>query len=151
MLDIEDSLQWLRVAVPGMRDYGLKAAEVWALGKQSREDFLTLVTHPVAVYRTTTRHENRCVCGNVPCRKPQKSEWWDPVLGASRPHRREEVAIETVHERVVDVRWDVTELVPGHERWERWLRYALTDAVSGIELVDWLRNRRHKDLKYPWT
>lgn len=149
-LEIDDTLQWLRVAVPGMKEYGLKAVERWALGKPARPDFLEVVTHPVAVYRTTTRHETRCACGKVPCRARSTSDFYDQILGVWRPHRRDEVAIETTHESIVDQRWDVTEFGPGHPRWDTWLHYALTDAVSGIELVSWLRNKRYKETRYPW-
>lgn len=152
---LQDSLQWARVAVPGLRDYGLKEMEQWALGKPPRPSFLDVVTHQVEVTRTTIRHEkrNKCICGKQPCRSKQTAEWWDQDRGWFRLHTREQevIAIPTEHRRLTDVRWDVTEFVPGHERWEQWLAYSLADAVSGIEIVDWLRHRRYRELKYPWT
>lgn len=151
VVGLEDSLQWARVAVPGMGDYGLKGMEQWALGKPVRPTFLQMVTHPVEVTRTTFRKEKRCVCGKVPCRARATSEWWEQTLGWFRPHERQEVSLPTEHSRVVDQRWAVTDFVPGHERWEQWLAYSLADAVSGIELVDWLRNRRNPVRRYPWV
>lgn len=148
---MEDTLQWLRVAVPGMGDYGLKGAEQWALGKPPRPSFLDVVTHPVEVVRVTYRNEKRCICGKSPCRARSTSEWWDQQLGWFRPHTREVVRIPTEHRRVVDQRWAVTDFVPGHERWALWLDYSLADAVSAIELVDWLRRRRYQVRRYPWT
>lgn len=147
---LEDSLQWARVAVPGLGDYGLKAMEQWALGKPARESFLDVVTHTVEVVRTTYRKEKRCACGKVPCRARSTSEWFDEAQGWFRPHERIEIQLPTEHRRMVDQRWDVTEFVPGHERWERWLAYSLADAVSGMEIVDWLRNRRQRPRPYPW-
>lgn len=151
VVGLEDTLQWARVAVPGMGDYGLKGLEQWALGKPVRDTFLQVVTHPVEVVRTTYRKEKQCACGAKPCRARSTSEWWDQALGWFRPHAREEIKVPTEHRRVVDQRWAVTDFVPGHERWERWLAYSLADAVSGIEIVDWLRNRRYPVRRYPWT
>lgn len=148
---LEDSLQWARVAVPGMSDYGLKEMERWALGKPERETFVQLVTHPVEIVRVTYRNEKRCICGKSPCRARQTAEWWDEKLGWFRPHTREVTRVPTEHRRTVDARWEVTEFAPGHERWERWLAYSLADAVSGIEIVDWLRTRTPKPRRYPWT
>lgn len=148
---MDDTLQWLRVAVPGIGDYGLKAAERWALGKAERPGFLDLVTHPVEVVRVTHRKEKRCVCGKTPCRARSTSEWWDQDLGWFRPHERQLISIPTEHRRTVDQRWEVPEFVPGHERWDLWLQYALADAVSAIELVSWLRNRRQRPRPYPWS
>lgn len=134
-----------------MAGYGLKEMEQWALGKPARETFLQVVTRPVEVVRTTYRKERACVCGKKPCRARASSEWFDDKLGWFRHHDREEVQVATEHRRMVDQRWDVTEFVPGHERWDRWLAYSLADAVSGIEIVDWLRNKRYQDRRYPWT
>ncbi len=147
---LEDSLQWARVAVPGMKDYGLKEMERWALGKPPRETFVQLVTHPVEVTRVTHRTERRCVCGKVPCRAKGTSEWWDASQGWFRLHERQDHRVPTEHKRMVDVRWAVPEFVPGHERWDRWVAYSLADAVSGIEIVDWLRSRRQQARAYPW-
>lgn len=52
--------------------------------------------------------------------------------------------------REVPARSDVTDFVPGHPRWQAWLEYSLADAVRGIQLVDWLRNRRQPEVRYPW-
>lgn len=148
---LEDTLQWARVAVPGMAGYGLKEMEQWALGKPARETFLQVVTRPVEVVRVTYRKEKACVCGKKPCRARGASEWFDAELGWYRLHERVEVKVATEHRRMVDQRWAVTDFAPGHERWDRWLAYSLADAVSGMEIVDWLRSRRYPTRKYPWV
>lgn len=145
-----DTLQWARVAAPGLGDYGLKGMEQWALGKPPRPSFIDIVSHETEVVRITYRKEKRCICGKVPCRARSASEWWDQQLGWFRPHTREVVSLPTEHRRMVTVRWDVTDFVPGHERWAEWLAYSLADAVSGIEIVDWLRRRRTRQYRYPW-
>lgn len=134
-----------------MGDYGLKGMEQWALGKPPRSSFLQVVTHEVEVVRVTYRNETQCVCGKKPCRARSTSEWWDQERGWFRLHERQVVRVPTEHRRMVEARWAVTDFVPGHERWDQWLAYSLADAVSGIEIVDWLRRRRYAVRKYPWT
>lgn len=151
ILGLEDSLQWARVAVPGMTGYGLKDMEQWALGKKPRPGFLDMVKHPVEVTRVTYRTETQCVCGKKPCRARGSSEWFDEQLGWFRLHERQQVRVPTEHKRMVEQRWAVTDFVPGHERWDAWLQYSLADAVSGIEVVDWLRNQRPRPRRYPWS
>src|SRR5690606_26186619 len=63
---LEDSLQWARVAVPGMggagRDYGLKAMERWALGYPDRPTFLDMVSYDQVVVNARRRRERGCIC-----------------------------------------------------------------------------------------
>ena len=146
---LEDSLQWLRVAVPGMKDYGLKEAEQWALGYEPRPGFLETVTHDVEVVTARRRKESGCVCGAKPCRAKRTADWWDGT--AFRLHERVSWKVFTPVKRVVQERWAVTDFVPGHPRWEAWLQYSLLDAVRGMELVSWLRNRRQRAVSYPWN
>lgn len=149
-LEITDTLQWLRVAVPGMQDYGLKAAERWALGHPAREGFLDLVKHAVTVIRARRQVEDGCICGKKPCRARRSAEWWDQEAGWFRPHTRVRVRRFLPVPKVVEERWEVPEFLPGHPRWAAWLAYSLADAVHGMELVDWLRRRRQVAAPYPW-
>lgn len=160
--NMQDTLQWARVAVPGMRDYGLKDMEVWALGKKERPSFIDVVSYPSTQQRSTFRKEKFCKCGEKPCRARATSQWWDTGAGYWEYHDRLERTIETVHMKDVVLRYDVTQFVPGAEllplewrgqtvdRMTAWEAYSLADAVSGIELVDWLRRRPVRTINYPW-
>ena len=162
VLDIQDTLQWARVAVPGRRDYGLKThvsakgvpkigMEEWALGKARREDFKQLVSYVRDVAVTKTSKTKACACGKSPCRARSTSEWWDEETGWFKPHTRVETVTEHQVTKQVKAIWEVTDFQPGHERWDRWLAYVIADAVSGIELVDWLRNIKPPErMPYPW-
>lgn len=149
-LSIEDTLQWLRVTCPGRKDYGLKDAEGWALGLPSRPSFLDLVKHDVDHVRARSKKHRGCICGKTPCRAKEVSDWWDAERGWWRPHTRVEWRVFTPVHSMVEERWDVTEFNPAHERWLKWVDYMEADAVHGIELVDWLRNRRQQKVVYPW-
>lgn len=155
-LAIQDTLQWARVAVPGKRDYGLKThgnkigMEQWALGKAQREDFLTLMKHNVEVEVVKSKQTKFCLCGVAGCRSRATSTWWDESTGWFKQHEKRTESVETRTVKVVEARWDVPDFNPGHERWDRWLAYVVADAVSGIELVDWLRNIKVINRPYPW-
>ncbi len=147
---VQDSLQWLRVAKPGRSGYGLKEAEQWALGLPPRPSFLETVTHDVI--RTTARGKTHkgCICGKSPCRAKASSDWLAPDERGWLPHTRVSWRTFTPVHRTVQERWEVTDFVPGHERWAQWLAYSLADAVRGIMLVDWTRNQRQHKIAYPW-
>lgn len=159
---MEDTLQWARVAVPGMGHYGLKEMEQWALGKPPRPDFMEMLSYPAQVERSTWRKEKTCVCGKKPCRAKGTSEWFDVPMGWWRLHERVEHRVETKHIKDVTLRYQVPQFVPGAvleplvwhgqtiDRMIAWEAYSLADAVSGIELVSWLRNRPVKVTPYPW-
>ena len=155
-LEIADTLQWARVAAPGHRDYGLKTKgvkvgmETWALGKKGRDGFTDLVKYSVEEVHSKVQRSRVCVCGARPCRSRQTSDWWDSELGWFRKHERIEVVTEVPVTKVVEKRYEVPDFVPGHPRWEPWLDYVVVDAVSGIELVDWLRNLKTGSRPYPW-
>jgi hypothetical protein len=174
-----DTLQWLRVAVPGMREYGLKAAEQWALGYPSRPEFRDMRVYEAVEVHARRRKERGCICGKTPCRAKQASDWLD-ADGVWRPHLRVEWKVFTPEQRTVRRRLEVPEFVPGAQlpplswlpperpkkgqvvrppswwrgkaldRWEQWEHYTVADAVHGIELKDWLCNLKHKELSYPW-
>ena len=81
---LEDTLQYLRVAVPGMPQYGLKAVRQWALGKQPRPGFKEVTSYQTVLARSTFRKSKSCVCGRSPCRAKGTSDWFDPALGLRR-------------------------------------------------------------------
>jgi hypothetical protein len=171
---LEDSLQYLRVACPGRRDYGLKAAEQWALGYESRPTFMDMVSYVSRVVNARRVRERGCVCGAQPCRARSTADWLD-TDGVWRDHTRVQWLRFVPVERDVPARYDVTAFVPGAplaplvwvktkdkptppvwwhgvplDRWTEWLKYSLADAVRGIELVDWVRGLKPARLVYPW-
>lgn len=148
--NLNDSLQWLRVAVPGMQNYSLKDAEQWALGYPPRPRFLDLVTHTETIKVAVSHKEKGCICGAKPCHKKGSTDWLD--VDQWRPHTRVEWTRFTPTEKLIETRWDVSEFNPGHPRWDDWVSYSLMDAVRGIELVDWLRtnSKIKKGIAWPW-
>lgn len=160
---LEDTLQWSRVAVPGMQQYNLKAMSQWALGKPARPNFKEVTGYQTVVRRSTWRKDKSCTCGKKPCRAKSTSDWFDPALGWWRPHERIESSVETVHEREETVQYAVTDFVSGAQlqplvwhgqtidRMLAWELYSLEDALDGIELVSWLRSRPIKSVTSPWA
>lgn len=172
---LEDSLQALRVAVPGKTDYGLKEAERWALGYGPRPGFLDVVSYQATVVHARGRTERGCICGAVPCRARSSSDWCDND-GNWRAHTRVQWRVFSPVSRLVPARYDVTDFVPGAalqpivwvatkdkphapgwwkgqalDRLKTWWEYSLADAVRGIELVDWMRGLKPARLVYPWV
>lgn len=159
---LEDSLQYLRVACPGRKDYGLKAAEDWALGYGPRPSFLEMVSYTARVVHARRVRERGCICGANPCRARSTSDWLDGD-GVWRPHLRVEWLRFVPFTREQAARYSVTDFVPGAQlaplvwqgkildRLAAWWDYSLADAVRGMELVDWLRGLKPTQLVYPWT
>lgn len=156
-LDIYDTLQWSRVAVPGRTDYGLKShgmkigMEQWALGKPLREGFMDLMKYETEETRMKPCKIRVCLCGKEGCRARQTSDFWDEPTGWFLKHTKTEQISEKPITRLVKKRYDVPDFVESHPRWLRWLDYVVADAVSGIEIVDWLRTRRQEEKPYPWS
>ncbi len=160
---LEDTLQWSRVAVPGMTAYNLKAMSQWALGKAPRPTFKDVTAYETMALRSTFRKEKRCNCGKKPCRAKGSSEWFDPAIGWWRHHERTEERIETVHSKMVTMHYEVPQFVPGAQleplvwqgksvdRMVAWELYSLEDALDGIELVSWLRSRPPRIIPSPWS
>lgn len=171
---LEDSLQYLRVACPGRLDYGLKAAEAWALGYGPRPGFLDMVSFTATVVSARGRTERGCICGGTPCRARSSSDFLD-TDGVWRPHIRVTWRRFSPVRREVPARYSVTDFVPGAhlqpitwtktkdkpsppgwwkgkpiDRLAAWWDYSLADAVRGMELVDWLRNQKPAKVSYPW-
>ena len=150
-LEIADSLQWARVAVPGMRDYGLKEMRIWALGKKPRKTYKQMMTYTAIESIVRTRRERRCVCGAQPCRQRQTS-WFVDSSGNQirRQHTRVEVTIETTVNKERQKEYAVTEMTPEHPLFAEWCDYSRADSEDGIEIVDWLRNRKPGSRPFPW-
>lgn len=160
---LEDTLQWARVAVPGMTQYGLKPMSQWALGKQPRPNFKEVTGYQTIVARSTWKKDKQCICGKKPCRAKGTSDWFDPAVGWWRLHERKESRVETVHQREETAFYPVTAFVPGAklqplvwhgttmERMAAWEAYSLEDAVDGMELVSWLRARPARVIPSPWS
>lgn len=172
---LEDSLQYLRVVAPGRRDYGLKAAEEWALGYPARPSFLDMVSYMSRVVNAKRIRERACICGESPCRARSTSEFVDEQ-GCWRTHTRVSWLRFVPMERRVPARYEVTDFVPGAalepivwtatkdkptppswwkgqpiDRLTEWWAYSLADAVRGIELVDWIRSTKLPKVVYPWV
>lgn len=119
--------RWLwpeRVQSAGGRGFGLKALMEDLLDIPVIDTYKSVVGDKRVEYRTTSKKVRRCECGTVPCRR----------RGAG--HVRHDATEDTVHERLVDFEIPLTDIVPGHPRWERLLPYAATDAVAALELYD---------------
>lgn len=172
---LEDSLQHLRVTCPGRLDYGLKAAESWALGYPARPSWVDMVSYVSNVVTARGRTERGCICGAVPCRARSTSDWLGDD-GVWRPHLRVQWRVFTPVSRPTPARYAVTDFVPGAvlapliwqpskdktvppawwqgkpiDRLQAWWDYSLADAVRGIELVDWMRGLKPARLVYPWA
>jgi len=147
--NMQDSLQYARVAAPGMRAYGLKDMEQWALGYPARPSFKDMVSYDKEAVVVRASTERGCVCGDKPCRARATTDFLDD-LGNWRPHTR--VTWRRFHPepKLVPGKYDVADFAPGHPRWAEWVQYSLMDAVRGIELVDWIRNRKPSTLPYQW-
>lgn len=104
------------------------------------EPFLSLVARPRLVEKVIRHRTTECSCGKVGCRK-------------RNGHTRAEViTLETVTiERGVE-HFPITDIVPGHPVWDRFVAYAARDVLIGSELVQYATNvllkRKQKEL--PW-
>ena len=148
---LEDSLQWLRIVCPGeARGYGLKEAEQWALGYGPRPGFLDMVGTTAVIRGSRAKGFKGCICGANPCRARSSTDFLSDD-GVWRPHIRVTWKVFSPTERVVPARFDIREFAPGHARWDAWIAYSLADAVRGIELVSWIRNRKPARVAYPWS
>lgn len=122
------TLQHSRVAMPNLGGYGLKFLAQCCLGKPARDTYLEVVSYLRSEYKTKTKKTKKlCTCGVPGCKKR---------IG----HFREVVEETTIIEKVVEDRYNQADLIPGHPRFERWVKYALDDAVDALELASFLRS-----------
>lgn len=158
---LQDSLQWFRVAVPGINGYGLKDIEVNILGYQPRPSFLEMIKHDVDVVHATRKIMKGCVCGTTPCHARSTKQFIND-MGVYTYHTRVTYKRFTPSKKQVEERYAVTDFTPTsvldpliwnnqhYDRWQSWLDYSLADAVRGMSAVDWLRRRQERTIKYPW-
>ena len=125
LANVFDTLDMARLAWPGMGNYSIKPLRVVLLGKPEREGFKDL-TEPDSVVEQYTKDvvTKRCECGAVPCHKRTTA------VG----HKRLEVIMPEIKERMVKVAVPIEAIVPGHPRFARKVDYAGDDAADGLEL-----------------
>lgn len=159
---LQDSLQWFRVAFPGRFNYGLKTIATRELGYPERPKFDELMEYEDTEIHAKRTIEKGCICGVRPCRQRSNKEFLDND-GVYRYHTR--VSWRHIHPfpKIVSKRYNVTDFVPGAilkpllwrgteiDRLKAWWEYSGSDAIQGIEGVDWLRGHCDKqEIKYPW-
>lgn len=148
---VEDTLQWCRVAVPGLWcGYGLKDLEAHLLGKPPRPGFREVVNLEYTEVRAKREKFRGCICGETPCRARQTAEWWDDKLGWWRPHTRVTWRVFKPERREAERLRDVGEMVPGCLGWDTWVAYSLADAIGVLELADYLERKRCKWGREDW-
>ena len=81
-------------------------------------------TVTVSTWKTVT--ESVCACGEDGCRKRKD------------PHFRlvHEEKVEQLKEKAEKGRYNLWDVVPGHERWDLLVKYSLDDAVAAMNLLD---------------
>lgn len=129
--NVQDTLDWVRVARPGLPKYGLKPLASLLLGKPPRQGFKEVLGYRQTLRVAKTKKVKVCSCGVPKCRKR---------LG----HVRHDEERETWTEKEVDALYDLHEVVPGHERWAAWVAYSLEDAVDALELASYLHHAQHR-------
>lgn len=158
---MQDSLQWSRVACPGLLGYGLKDIEMRDLGYPPRPSFKDMIVHPITVVKATRKIMRGCICGTTPCKQRSNKMFIDD-LGNWRHHTRVSFRKFTPSKREIEGRYAVTDFVPGanldpliwgtdsYDRLQSWWDYSLADAVRGMSVVDWLRRNQEKTIVFPW-
>jgi hypothetical protein len=124
-------IRWCRpglITQPGR--FGLKALMVSLLGRAPVCSFRELVSYErmetYSTWKTVTR--KTCSCGAAGCRKRSPPNLHEKGVEAE--------SVEIVRERKVRGQYPLTDIVPGHERWELLLRYALEDAVAALQVLE---------------
>lgn len=159
---IEDTLQWARVAFPGVSGYGLKSISQWALKHPRRPGFKEMVSYRKSVVVAKCKVEKGCVCSGPgeSCRK-RKGEAITP-WGVWMPHLKVSWRKFSVTTKIVDAKYDVRDFQWGakleplewegkqYDRWDEWIKYSAEDSIQCIELVDYIRNYKYQGKVYPW-
>lgn len=132
VMGVRDSLGLFRWLLPGRvapgPGFSLDALGVDILGdgRGKTESFVELVSRPRVVRGVRKVRERVCTCATPGCRLRSKG------------HSRTEVVTEVATERVSGTeRFPLSDIVPGHERWDRLVIYAGQDVIVGCELVQW--------------
>lgn len=123
------TLQYTRVAIPDLDSYGLKPLACKILGKPYRPGFADIMAYERTDLKSTWVTTKTCACGEAGCRKRKL-----PM------HAKTETTEELVTESIVKAEYTAEDMHPGHERWDKWVDYALEDAVDALELASYLNN-----------
>ncbi len=99
-------------------------------GGGKTEEFLSLVTRDVTETRYRSRTDRQCECGARPCRQRQSTP-----DGIPTGHTRREVVTQTPYEVNRTERFPLSDIIEGHDRWDRLVAYSAQDALVGCELV----------------
>lgn len=108
--------------------FRLKALMSTLLGREPVCNFADVVadTRVVATVKTGTTKTTVCECGEPGCRKRK---------GAHAKLLRVDEWQKTV-ERTEEFDWDLTDIVPGHPKWELLKAYAIEDAVAALQVME---------------
>lgn len=127
-----NSLGYIRWKRPGLINnpgrFALKPLMLSLLGREPVCTFKQLCSWERVVLVSTwkTKVAKHCECGAPQCRK------------RAGDHRKIETPEE--HETVKEVTqrgtYELAEIVPGHERWDLLVRYALDDAVAALQVKE---------------
>lgn len=123
------TLQYARVALPGLDSYGLKPLACSVLGKGYRPGFAEVMGYDEVVRTEKAIPSKSCACGAEKCRKRLL-----PM------HAKTVTESVVVTEKTVHKEYRPSEMHTGHERWAQWVAYAMEDAVDALELADYLNH-----------
>lgn len=127
------TLQFSRVALPGLDSYGLKPLACSVLGKGYRPGFSEVMGYDDVVRTERVVKSKSCACGVEKCRKRLL-----PM------HAKTTVGTVVVTEKPVRKEYKPSEMHPQHERWDKWVAYAMEDAVDALELASYLSRLRRQ-------
>jgi hypothetical protein len=134
------TLQYSRVAMPGMQGYGLKALSYGVLGKPYRPGFASVMGYDDKVVTEKVIEDKSCACGEAKCRK-RKLPMHEKTLTT-----RTEVSV-----KIVSKEYRPEEMHPAHTRWQAWVDYAAEDAVDALELASYLSKLRPQNPGDPFS
>ncbi len=121
--------------------FKLKALMEGILGMRVVCTFLELISYERRVTLTnwknvTTTH---CSCGELGCRKRKGHEKYSVTE-----------MVEVLKEKTERGRYHLTDIVPGHERWDLLVKYSLQDAVAAMNLLELCEEREGEPAPWPY-
>jgi hypothetical protein len=107
--------------------FKLKALMLGLLQRNPTCTFIELLSYERQVFVSTWKKQVRreCSCGEEGCRKRKGHVKFE-----------EEDLVEVVKEKTERGRYNLWDIVPGHERWELLVKYSLDDAVAALNVLD---------------